>query len=265
MRKNERPTSGLPSIRRYAGVLGGAGSPGGGIRHKQSILRAATASVRSRTHNARSRAIGRAAACCGGTRSDIGARAGLMAELRWTPASSGCRKVTPRSASSVPIQASTARLGRPETGRIRHRHEGPRLRHSAGRRLHPRHQRRGKRKPEPGALQQLRREWPDSPYLFVSKQGGPMTTSNVRTPIASVGGRASQGKGRARSRYRGFSSGPTPLIGGHPLAPGSNSPGLSKIVAAVGSPSYEYRSTYKMSGGTTPHPLLTPRRRRPLV
>lgn len=36
------------------------------------------------------------------------------------------------------------------------------------------------RGPELRALRQLRREWPDSPYLFVSERGGPMTASNVR-------------------------------------------------------------------------------------
>lgn len=36
------------------------------------------------------------------------------------------------------------------------------------------------RGPELRALRQLRREWPDSPYLFVTERGGPMTSSNVR-------------------------------------------------------------------------------------
>ena len=34
--------------------------------------------------------------------------------------------------------------------------------------------------PEIRALRLLRREWPDSPHLFSSERGGPMTTSNVR-------------------------------------------------------------------------------------
>jgi type 1 fimbriae regulatory protein FimE len=40
------------------------------------------------------------------------------------------------------------------------------------------------RGPELRALRQLRREWPDSPYLFVSERGGPMTASNVRKLVA---------------------------------------------------------------------------------
>src|ERR1700682_5072085 len=36
------------------------------------------------------------------------------------------------------------------------------------------------RGPELRALRQLKRDWPDSPYLFASERGGPMTTSNVR-------------------------------------------------------------------------------------
>jgi type 1 fimbriae regulatory protein FimB/type 1 fimbriae regulatory protein FimE len=36
------------------------------------------------------------------------------------------------------------------------------------------------RGPELRALRELRREWPDSSYLFVSEHGGPMTASNVR-------------------------------------------------------------------------------------
>lgn len=43
--------------------------------------------------------------------------------------------------------------------------------------VHSTHPLRG---PELRALRQLRREWPDSPYLFLSERGGPMTTSNVR-------------------------------------------------------------------------------------
>jgi type 1 fimbriae regulatory protein FimB/type 1 fimbriae regulatory protein FimE len=44
------------------------------------------------------------------------------------------------------------------------------------------------RGPELRALRQLRREWPDSPYLFVTERGGPMTSSNVRKLVT----RASQ-------------------------------------------------------------------------
>lgn len=43
------------------------------------------------------------------------------------------------------------------------------------------------RGPELRALRQLRRDWPDSAYLFVSERGGPMTASNVRKLIARAG------------------------------------------------------------------------------
>jgi len=43
------------------------------------------------------------------------------------------------------------------------------------------------RGPELRALRQLRRDWPDAPYLFLSERGGPMTTSNVRKLIARLG------------------------------------------------------------------------------
>jgi site-specific recombinase XerD len=43
------------------------------------------------------------------------------------------------------------------------------------------------RGPELRALRQLRREWPDSPYLFVSERGGPMTASNVRKLVTRSG------------------------------------------------------------------------------
>jgi Phage integrase family len=43
------------------------------------------------------------------------------------------------------------------------------------------------RGPELRALRQLRREWPDSPYLFVSERKGPMTASNVRELVARTG------------------------------------------------------------------------------
>jgi integrase len=36
-------------------------------------------------------------------------------------------------------------------------------------------------------LRELRRAWPDSPYIFCSERGGPMTTSNVRKMIARLG------------------------------------------------------------------------------
>jgi type 1 fimbriae regulatory protein FimE len=43
------------------------------------------------------------------------------------------------------------------------------------------------RGPELRALRQLRRDWPDTPYLFVSERGGPMTASNVRKLVARSG------------------------------------------------------------------------------
>jgi type 1 fimbriae regulatory protein FimE len=43
------------------------------------------------------------------------------------------------------------------------------------------------RGPELRALRQLRRDWPDSPYLFASERGGPMTASNVRKLVARCG------------------------------------------------------------------------------
>lgn len=49
------------------------------------------------------------------------------------------------------------------------------------------------RGPELRALRQLRRDWPESPYLFVSERGGPMTTSNVRKLIARAGEQAKLG------------------------------------------------------------------------
>jgi len=42
------------------------------------------------------------------------------------------------------------------------------------------------RGPELRALRQLRRDWPDGVYLFVSERGGPMTASNVRKLMASA-------------------------------------------------------------------------------
>jgi len=43
------------------------------------------------------------------------------------------------------------------------------------------------RGPELRKLRQLRRDYPDGPYLFVSERGGPMTSSNVRKLVAKAG------------------------------------------------------------------------------
>jgi integrase len=43
------------------------------------------------------------------------------------------------------------------------------------------------RGPELRELRELRRTWPDAPYVFCSERGGPMTTSNVRRLIARLG------------------------------------------------------------------------------
>jgi type 1 fimbriae regulatory protein FimB/type 1 fimbriae regulatory protein FimE len=43
------------------------------------------------------------------------------------------------------------------------------------------------RGPELRALRALRRDWPDSPYVFCSERGGPMTDSNVRKLVAKIG------------------------------------------------------------------------------
>jgi type 1 fimbriae regulatory protein FimE len=43
------------------------------------------------------------------------------------------------------------------------------------------------RGPELRALRALRRDWPDSPYMFVSERGGPMMDSNVRKLVAKFG------------------------------------------------------------------------------
>jgi type 1 fimbriae regulatory protein FimB/type 1 fimbriae regulatory protein FimE len=43
------------------------------------------------------------------------------------------------------------------------------------------------RGPELRALRQLRRDWPDGPYLFASERGGPMTDSNARKMVARAG------------------------------------------------------------------------------
>jgi type 1 fimbriae regulatory protein FimE len=46
------------------------------------------------------------------------------------------------------------------------------------------------RGPELRALRQLRRDWPDGVYLFVSERGGAMTASNVRKLVAVAGRQA---------------------------------------------------------------------------
>jgi type 1 fimbriae regulatory protein FimB/type 1 fimbriae regulatory protein FimE len=43
------------------------------------------------------------------------------------------------------------------------------------------------RGPELRALRQLRRDWPEGPYLFASERGGPMTASNVRKLLTRAG------------------------------------------------------------------------------
>jgi type 1 fimbriae regulatory protein FimB/type 1 fimbriae regulatory protein FimE len=43
------------------------------------------------------------------------------------------------------------------------------------------------RGPELRALRQLRRMWPESPYVLLSERGGPMTASNVRKLVARAG------------------------------------------------------------------------------
>ena len=43
------------------------------------------------------------------------------------------------------------------------------------------------RGPELRALRELRRTYPESPYLFVSERGGPMTPATVRKLIARAG------------------------------------------------------------------------------
>lgn len=43
------------------------------------------------------------------------------------------------------------------------------------------------RGPEIRRLRQLKRDWPDSPYLFASERGGPMTASNARKLVARAG------------------------------------------------------------------------------
>ena len=43
------------------------------------------------------------------------------------------------------------------------------------------------RGPELRRLRQLRRDYPDGPYLFVSERGGPMTAANVRKMLTRAG------------------------------------------------------------------------------
>lgn len=43
------------------------------------------------------------------------------------------------------------------------------------------------RGPELRLLRQLRREYPEGPYLFASERGGPMTSSNVRKLVTKAG------------------------------------------------------------------------------
>lgn len=62
--------------------------------------------------------------------------------------------------------------------------------------LHVRRAKRGSpsthplRGPELRALRQLRRDWPESPYVLCSERDGPMTPSNVRKMIARCGQQA---------------------------------------------------------------------------
>jgi site-specific recombinase XerD len=49
------------------------------------------------------------------------------------------------------------------------------------------------RGPELRALRQLRRDCPETPYLFVSERGGPMTASNVRKLMTRAGSQAKIG------------------------------------------------------------------------
>ena len=49
------------------------------------------------------------------------------------------------------------------------------------------------RGPELRKLRQLRRDYPDGPYLFVSERGGPMTASNVRKMVTRAGEEAELG------------------------------------------------------------------------
>jgi type 1 fimbriae regulatory protein FimB/type 1 fimbriae regulatory protein FimE len=46
------------------------------------------------------------------------------------------------------------------------------------------------RGPEIRALRKLKREYPDTPYLFVTERGGPLTASTVRKLVARAGRKA---------------------------------------------------------------------------
>ena len=49
------------------------------------------------------------------------------------------------------------------------------------------------RGPELRALRKLKREYPDTPYIFITERGGPMTDSNVRKMIKRAGENAKIG------------------------------------------------------------------------
>ena len=49
------------------------------------------------------------------------------------------------------------------------------------------------RGPEIRALRRLQRDYPDTPYLFVTERGGPLTTSTVRKIVARTGDHAEIG------------------------------------------------------------------------
>jgi len=49
------------------------------------------------------------------------------------------------------------------------------------------------RGPEIRALRRLQRDYPDSPYLFVTERGGPLTTATVRKIVARAGDHAKIG------------------------------------------------------------------------
>ena len=49
------------------------------------------------------------------------------------------------------------------------------------------------RGPELRALRKLRRDYPETEYLFVTERGGPMTDSNVRKLVKRAGERAEIG------------------------------------------------------------------------
>ena len=49
------------------------------------------------------------------------------------------------------------------------------------------------RGPELRALRKLKREYPDTPYIFITERGGPMTDSNVRKMVKRAGENAKIG------------------------------------------------------------------------